>query len=123
MSTAATRIRNETRTAPRPPLTIGTAHSRILPSGLSTVRLDPPETKRRIASSPTKDAARGDSPVGPLDCHHPRRALRMGDGSNAGSTIRRYAVGAIVLIAIAVVGKGGALKQKILDKLHGVSGR
>src|SRR4026209_706957 len=47
----------------------------------------------------------------------------MGDGSNAGSTIRRYAVGAIVLIAIAVVGKGGALKQKILDKLHGVSGR
>ena len=47
----------------------------------------------------------------------------MGDGPNAGSTIRRYALGAIVLVAVAVLSKGGALKQRILDKLHGVSGR
>ena len=47
----------------------------------------------------------------------------MGDGPNAGFTIRRYALGAIVLVAVAVLSKGGALKQKILDKLHGVSGR
>lgn len=47
----------------------------------------------------------------------------MGDGQNAGSTIRRYVLGAIVLVALAVVGKGGALKQKILDKLHGATGR
>ena len=47
----------------------------------------------------------------------------MGDGQNAGSTVRRYVVGAIVVVALVIFGKGGALKQKILDKLHGVSGR
>ena len=47
----------------------------------------------------------------------------MGDGPHAGSTIRRYVIGAIVLVALVVLGKGGALKQKLLDKLHGVSGR
>ena len=47
----------------------------------------------------------------------------MGDGPNAGATIRRYAMGAIVLVALAIFSKGGALKQRILDKLHGVSGQ
>jgi len=50
-------------------------------------------------------------------------AGRMSDGPKAGATIRRYAVGAIALAALVIVGKGGTLKQKILDKLHGVSGR
>ena len=47
----------------------------------------------------------------------------MGDGPNAGATIRRYATGAIVVVALAIFSKGGALKQKILDKVHGVSGQ
>src|SRR6187551_3092632 len=47
----------------------------------------------------------------------------MGDEPNSGSTIRRYVVGAIVLVALVIFGKGGTLKQKILDKLHGVSGK
>jgi hypothetical protein len=47
----------------------------------------------------------------------------MGDGPNAGSKIGRYATGAIVLVVAVVLGKGGALKQRILDKLHGASGR
>lgn len=47
----------------------------------------------------------------------------MGDGPNAGSKIGRYATGAIVLVVAVVLGKGGALKQKLLDKLHGASGR
>ena len=47
----------------------------------------------------------------------------MGDGPNAGATIRRYATGAIIVVALAIFSKGGALKQKILDKVHGVSGQ
>ena len=47
----------------------------------------------------------------------------MGDGPNVGATIRKYGLGAIVLVGFAVASRGGALKQKILDKLHGVSGR
>ena len=47
----------------------------------------------------------------------------MGDGPNAGSSIGRYVMGAIVLIVVVVLGKGGALKQRLLDKLHGAKGR
>jgi acetyl esterase/lipase len=47
----------------------------------------------------------------------------MSEGPNAGSTIRRYALGAVALVALAIFSKGGALKQRILDKLHGASGR
>jgi len=45
----------------------------------------------------------------------------MGDEPKLRSTIRQYAVGGAVLIALAIFGKAGALKQMILDKLHGAS--